>query len=367
MQVCLVESFHGGSHRAWADGYAEHSAHDVELVTLPGENWRWRMRGGAVALSRRVEALAADGWRPDVVLVSDMLDLALFRALTFPMWGAPPMVLYFHENQLMYPSKKQADPAFGFINWSSALVADEIWFNSEFHRSGFLEALPKFLERFPDGPHDPRSDDIADRSRVLPVGVDLEPFSPAEEDAGGPPVVLWNHRWEHDKRPGRFGRAILALADEGLDFEVVICGEEPLGGDPFRDDLERGLSARLRWSGYADRSRYVDLVNRSDIVVSTADHEFFGVAMVEALAARACPVVPDRLSYPELIPAEFHREALYQSGGLVDRLRDRLDDVEATRDLGRRISPGMGRFDWRVVAPRYDASLEAVAARGKTC
>lgn len=362
--MCLVEPFHGGSHRTWAEGYAEHSVHDVVLVTLPAENWRWRMRGGAVALSGQVERLAADGWRPDVVLVSDMVDLGLFRALTLPMWGAPPMVLYFHENQLMYPSQQETDAAFGFLNWSSALVADEIWFNSEFHRSGFLEALPVLLDRFPDGPHDTRSKEISDRSRVLPVGVDLEPFSPTGE-ATGPPVVLWNHRWEHDKRPGRFGRAILALAAEGIDFDVVICGEEPLGGDPFRDDLERDLGARLRWSGHADRSNYVDLVNGSDIVVSTADHEFFGIAVVEAVAAGACPVVPDRLSYPELIPSEVHREALYPAGGLLDRLRHRLTNVEETRDLGRRISPNMRRFDWRVVAPQYDDSFEMLTGRRK--
>lgn len=322
------------------------------------------MRGGAVALSGQVARLTADGWRPEVVLVSDMVDLGLFRALTLPMWGAPTMVLYFHENQIMYPSQGGTDVAFGFLNWSSALVADEIWFNSEFHRGGFLDALPAFLDRFPDGPHDSRSREISDRSRVLPVGVDLEPFSPTDA-VTGPPVVLWNHRWEHDKRPGRFGRAVLALADEGLDFAVVICGEEPLGGDPFRKDLERDLGARLRWSGHADRSTYVDLVNGSDIVVSTADHEFFGIAVVEALAAGAFPVVPDRLSYPELIPAEFHREALYPSGGLADRLRDRLTDVEETRDLGRRISANMRHFDWRVVAPRYDDSLETLTGRGK--
>jgi hypothetical protein len=33
MRVLLVEPYYGGSHRAWADGYVEHSRHDVKLVT----------------------------------------------------------------------------------------------------------------------------------------------------------------------------------------------------------------------------------------------------------------------------------------------------------------------------------------------
>jgi len=41
-------------------------------------------------------------------------------------------------------------------------------------------------------------------------------------------------------------------------------------------------------------------------VLSTARHEFFGIAVVEALLAGCLPWLPDRLSYPELLPPALH-------------------------------------------------------------
>ena len=47
---------------------------------------------------------------------------------------------------------------------------------------------------------------------------------------------------------------------------------------------------------------YAALLWAADLVVSTAIHEFFGVAVVEAIYCGCRPVLPWRLSYPELIP-----------------------------------------------------------------
>lgn len=360
MNICLVEPFYGGSHRAWADGYAAHSSHDVTLLTLPAENWRWRMRGGALALAGEVAELASRGYQPDAVLVSDMIDLALFRQLTRRHWGMPPTVLYMHENQLAYPSQKGTSVTLPWINWSSTLAADEVWFNSRHHLDTFFDRLPGLFERFPDGPHDGPVEGVLAKSVVMPVGVDVTAFSPSRRS--GPARILWNHRWEHDKRPDRFVKAVTALGD--LEFEVVLCGEERLGGDPARDDFVGGLGGRLVWNGYADRVTYVDLLNESDIVVSTADHEFYGVSVVEAVAAGSCPVLPDRLSYPELIPDRYHRAVLHAGSDPTAMLAARVSDIEEARNLGLRLSAEMAARDWSVIASVYDAGLELRAKSG---
>jgi hypothetical protein len=96
----LVEPYFTGSHAAWATGYAQHSQHHVDILSLPGRFWKWRMHGGAVTVARKF--LASES-RPDLILATDMLDLTTFLALTRCRTANIPTVIYFHENQLTYP------------------------------------------------------------------------------------------------------------------------------------------------------------------------------------------------------------------------------------------------------------------------
>ena len=50
--ILLVEPYDTGSHAAWMRGYQRHSQHHVEILSLPGQYWQWRMQGGAVTLAR---------------------------------------------------------------------------------------------------------------------------------------------------------------------------------------------------------------------------------------------------------------------------------------------------------------------------
>src|SRR6185369_9661134 len=241
MRITIVEPYCTGSHAAWAHEYAAHSRHQVDLLTLPGRNWKWRMHGGAVTLAARF--LAAPHL-PDLILATDMLDLTTFLALTRQRSGACRCALYFHENQLTYPWSpgdpdrgRQRDLHYAFINFASALAADAVLFNSGYHQDAFLGALPGFLKGFPDATEPASVRRIAAKSRVLPLGMDLgrldrhRPHHGPERDraAEAAPLILWNHRWEYDKDPEAFFAALYQLAEEGTDFRVAVLGEERLG------------------------------------------------------------------------------------------------------------------------------------------
>jgi glycosyltransferase involved in cell wall biosynthesis len=361
MKILLVEPYFVGSHRAWAEGYAAHSHHEVRLITHPGRWWKWRVRGSALTLAESLAGL--HGWLPDVVLVSDMTDLPQFRFFARPHIGDPPTVLYFHESQLTYPPPAENEPdlSYAVTNWLSAFAADRVLFNSEYHFAVFFEQLPRLLRNFPDLTHDHRIGEVAARSEVLPVGVDLSWIG--ERGAReGPPRILWNHRWDQDKDPDAFAAAVEAVIDDGPDFELVLLGARPPNPPPALIRLREVAGDRTVYDGEAPLDQYRSLVASSDVLVSTARQEFFGVAVVEAIAAGCRPVLPDRLSYPSIIPAEYHQGVLYREDGLVEALKAALAHPVAPPGL----ATTMARFSWDSLAPEYDHMMESAAGTPRT-
>jgi glycosyltransferase involved in cell wall biosynthesis len=373
MEILIVEPFLTGSHATWAREYAEHSKHDVVVLGLEGRHWKWRMHGGAVTLAGR---FLDGGYSPDLILATDMLDLTTFLALTRQKAAGVRAALYFHENQITYPwSEKDRDRArdrdvhYGFINFVSALAADAVAFNSEYHRTSFLSELGPFLSAFPDYNETDAVEVIRGKCRVLYLGVDLRRFDEyrRKRAADRVPLVLWNHRWEYDKRPEDFFKALFVLQDEGLDFEVAVLGESFDVEPPIFAEAAERLGDRIVQMGFArDFSAYAKWLWRADIVPVTSIHDFFGASVVQAIYCNCYPLLPARLAYREHIPAEHHGEHVYEDfSELVCMLRDRITNIEATRQV--RTQHFVRRYDWKAMAPQYDEFFRLVAGRPPIC
>ncbi len=368
LSIILLEPYGGGSHRQWYEGYRRHSRHEVTVLSLPGKNWKWRMHGGALTLAR---IYREKGLQPDRILATDMLDLTTFLALTRDLTADVPAALYFHENQITYPwspndrdREKGRETHYGFINIASALAADACWFNSRFHMESFVGAVEPLFGRFPDYNEPESASLIADKSRVLPLGLDLrrlDPFRVEKEDPGGPPLILWNHRWEYDKNPSDFFQVLFDLADEGHDFRVVVLGEHFEKYPPlFREARER-LGDRVVHFGFAkDFSDYAGWLWKSDIIPVTSNQEFFGASLMEALYCETLPILPRRLTYPELVGDDRFPGHFYSGrDGLEERLGGHLLSFRETdRRPFREIA---AYYDWERMAPIYDDSMEGLA------
>lgn len=369
MRIWVIEPYFTGSHRAWAEGYARHSSHQVELLTMAGAFWKWRMLGGAMELAHQAAELWQQGRRPDVILASEMVNLPALIGLAQPYLSDVPVVLYFHENQLTYPLPpgERRDPSFGMINWLSALAADRLCFNSRFHLEQFFDEVPRLLKHFPDYQHLSWVDQVRKRAQILPVGCDLlglDALRPDETPPPGPPIILWNQRWEYDKNPEMFFAALHRLAAEGIPFRVVVAGENARRQPEEFEAARQWLSERVVHWGFAEsRADYARLLWQADVVVSTARHEFFGVAVVEAIYCGCHPLLPRGLSYPELIPSEWHSECLYE--GLDDLVNRLCQALQQPRTASPALRQAMARFDWANLTPLYDALLLEVAQIGR--
>lgn len=365
-RVLFIEPFYGGNHRAFADGLRAHSSHEVKLLTLPEGEWRRRMRSGAQELAPL--ALDLPG-RFDLIIATDMLDLPAFLALTRRRFGHVPVLLYMHENQFTYPRIRgtKFNSWFGQVNYLSALTVDAVAFNSAFHRDDFIGALDTLAAQPNNWLIPGATEAIAARTTVLSVGVDLEwldAVRPAEKPRKtGAPLILWNHRWEFDKAPELFARALLKLRDDGVDFRVAIAGDPGLNPSPAVLDLPAQLGERVvQFGRVADRTDYARLLWESDIAVSTTRHEFFGIGMVEAMYCGCIPLAPARYNYPALVPADQHAACLWEDEPRFDGLLRAL--LQGPRPDSQPFRAAAARFAWREVIPAWDEAIDALAGGG---
>ncbi|MGH2627589.1 MAG: tRNA-queuosine alpha-mannosyltransferase domain-containing protein, partial [Anaerolineales bacterium] len=168
--MLALEPYFGLSHRTFLEGYRRYSGHEVEIWSLPPRKWKWRMRGSAYHFAERARALGEEA-RFDALLTSDFLNLPDWRSLAPARMRGLPALVYFHENQITYPLGKNApiDFHYGWINVSTALAADRVLFNSQYHREEFFAAVRAVFRRMPDHVPEKLLEALPARTGAFPV------------------------------------------------------------------------------------------------------------------------------------------------------------------------------------------------------
>ena len=363
MKILFVEPFYTGSHQQWMEGYRQFSGHELRVLSLPGRHWKWRMYGGAVALAEQFLQLQ---FQPDVIIASDMLDLGTFLALTRTKSAATPCYLYFHENQITYPWSPQdkdvqlkRNNQYGFINYTSALAADRVFFNSEYHRTSFIQALPNFLKQFPDHKGIHNVECIKNKSSVLPLGMHLQRLDHCKcATANAKPIVLWNHRWEYDKNPDLFFETLFRIDRSGIDFELVVLGESFQKTPPIFKEAQHILGDKIIHFGYAANFEdYANWLWKADVLPVTSNQDFFGISAVEGMYAGCYPLVPNRLAFPSHLPWQLREEFVYDTD---EAFYLKLKAILSRKNLivPEEIRNFVAQYDWSVMAPIYDKTFE---------
>ena len=113
-------------------------------------------------------------------------------------------------------------------------------------------------------------------------------------------------------------------------------------------------------SGVAIHGPEYLLLLRAGAGLGLAAHEFFGISVVEALYLGCIPVLPNSLSYPEILPAELHSRCLYSDPSqLPVFLQEALKlEPEEVTGISREAA---AKYRWEKLAPRLDDILEEMA------
>ena len=375
LRVLAIEPYYGGSHRRFLDDVIANSRHDWTLIHGKPIHWKWRMRSAPLELAQLARQRLVTMPSPDLVFCTDMLDLPQWQGLLRdPRILLLPTVIYFHENQWTYPVSSQArtDAHYGYTNLLSAIAADVCWFNSQYHKNDFLTASEAFVRRMPDAASAHDFATLKAKCEVVAPGfsppLDRELFPTVPPKAAAPADrhalrIGWVSRWEHDKRPDRFARLLELLSKHAVDFDLVLLGartETPGRSKPDESlqRIRRDYRRQIIHDGYAtSRQEYWRQLSQLDVVISTADHEFFGIGICEAIWAGAVPILPDRLSYPELAI----EECLYDS--LPDAAL-RIKSLTAThrrQELSARCRDRLERYRTEHVVEVIDKSFDRLA------
>jgi glycosyltransferase involved in cell wall biosynthesis len=360
-RILFLEPFFGGSHRDFAEGLVEYSNHRLDLHTLPARFWKWRLRGAALHFAHKI----GNPGDYDALVTCDMLSLSDLRAL----WGGncPPSLVYFHENQLTYPLApgERMDYQYGFTDITTALAAKRVLFNSRSHHDAFFENLPDFLRNMPEYRPTWVIDDVKAKSSILYPGCrfdeETEIVLPKPHE---PPLIIWNHRWEFDKNPTLFFNTLKKVTAKQAKFRLALLGENYQVMPKGFISAKKLFRDRLEQYGYVEsKDEYYGWLKRGSIVISTADQENFGISIVEAVRHGCAPLLPDRLSYPELIPEHLHTHFLYRDEhDLLHKLLKLLTELPRPGNPWlhriKELARYMNRFSWKNLIADYDRELE---------
>ncbi|XP_054871600.1 glycosyltransferase-like domain-containing protein 1 isoform X2 [Amphiprion ocellaris] len=332
--VLLVEAFYGGSHKQLIDLLKE-NFDGCSVFTLPAKKWHWRARTAALYFSQTIPVCPS--YR--VLFSSSVLNLCELVALR-PDLALLKKVLYFHENQLVYPVRKdqERDFQYGYNQVLSCLVSDVVLFNSSFNMESFLSSIPSFMKKIPD--HRPKDLDHLIRPKCVVLNY---------------PVRFPDVSREHDKNPELFFNTLLKLKERRLDFHLSVLGETFTDVPEIFSEARRLLDSHiLNWGYLSSKDDYLQVLCQADVVVSTANHEFFGVAMLEAVHCGCYPLCPKALVYPEIFPAQY----LYST---PEQLCKRLQGLCRRPDVARRhvVTVDTSSYSWAALQPRFQTLLAA--------
>ncbi|MFP3947857.1 MAG: glycosyltransferase family 4 protein [Longimicrobiales bacterium] len=289
---------------------------------------------------------------PFDVVIEDLNKVPLFS----PFWVEPPVVLLVHH--------LFGETAF---HHASVPVAAATW---------LLERpIPRVYDDVPVvAVSESTAEDLVGRGldaesiRVIHNGVDVERYAPGPDVRPfREPTLLYLGRLKRYKRVDLVLRAVTELRRRGVECTLLVAGQGD-DGDRLESLAHRlELDDGVRFLGWVDEERKVELLQRAWIHVLTSEKEGWGISNLEAAAAGTATVASDSPGLRDsVVDGETGRLVPHGDvGALAGALETLLEDDEERDRLGRGARTFAERHSWDAAADRWEAYLEARIERSR--
>lgn len=359
IRILLLSAYDVASHRYWRQTLTNYlTCIDWQQLCLPARHFNWRIRGNALSWALTEQQCLSEHY--DVLIATSMVDLACLKGLV-PNLAKTPSILYFHENQFAYPlgSSQQYRIEPQMVTLYAGLAANRLVFNSQYNQSTYLAGIKLLLAKMPDRVPKGIVRQLASKSQVIPVPIEHQ--EPCKHQLFSKPITLvWNHRWEYDKGPDRLLALLATLELRHLDYKIHIIGQQFRKQPEAFVHIKNRFSAHIGEFGYLkSKTEYQRVLSESDLVLSTAIHEFQGLAVMEAVAHGCIPVIPDRLSYPEFFdkkycyPSELGDPSA-EASGMCDKIEYWLRYLERGQQPE---IPDLSALSWQNLGESYGSLI----------
>ncbi len=195
---------------------------------------------------------------------------------------------------------------------------------------------------------------------IIPNGVDLGKYDEVKVKKSDKPRVIYVGRLIGYKHVDDL---LVALSKLDFDVELYVVGE-----GPERKNLEAlakklGVDDKVTFTGFVSELRKIELLKSSHALVLPSTTEGFGIAVIEAMAAKTPVIAADIPALRELVGGE--------GVGLLFRPRDvktlktKLADLLKKSDLNKRLSQKgyefvKRKFSWDKITKETESLFESI-------
>jgi glycosyltransferase involved in cell wall biosynthesis len=351
-RILLLSAYDTPSHKHWRNLLGKLDNYNWTQLSLPPRYFAWRLRGNSLTWGLGHFPELERNY--DLILATSMVDISALRGFR-PHLAQVPLAVYFHENQFAYPQSRfqREDIQLHLTTLYNAACADKVFFNSQYNLTTFIEGASALLKKMPDGVPRSLMQSIEERSQVLPVPIDTEPRKSIQLLPKTPLRLLWNHRWEYDKNPETLFAALSRLKQQNVPFSLNVIGQQFRRSPAVFDEAKIKFKECIQYWGYQPADIYQRCLQESNVVISTAFHDFQGLALQEAIASGCIPIAPDRVAYPEYVP-----EPLLYSCALPDESLALAEKLVALYHNGFSLEDNpVQRYSWSQLKPRYEQAI----------